>query len=117
MRYSPDIREWAVRMVINHEREMSREEALSILQQNQDDGLVLQPSNAQQAEIICSCCGCCCGICVPTCPVDAIHLVSTEQETVPPLNEEELNDIIISNKKGAMSRFLMFLKIMFRMRK
>ena len=43
-------------------REISREEALSIIEQNQNDGLVLQPSNSQKAEFICSCCGCCCGI-------------------------------------------------------
>jgi len=43
-------------------REISREEALSIIEQNQEDGLVLQPSNSQNAEFICSCCGCCCGI-------------------------------------------------------
>ncbi|MEN8207929.1 MAG: 4Fe-4S binding protein [Candidatus Fermentibacteria bacterium] len=163
-----------------HGREVSREETLGILQQNQDDGLVLQPSNAQQPEFVCSCCGCCCGmlrmqkmlphpvdfwvtgfraeinidactgcgicvkrcqvnavtlkgspakavisrtrcigcgLCVPTCPTEAVHLISTEQETIPPMNEEELNDMIMSNKKGAMGRFLMFLKIMLRMRK
>ncbi|NOQ21579.1 MAG: 4Fe-4S ferredoxin [Candidatus Aegiribacteria sp.] len=162
-----------------HGREVNREEALGILQQNQDDGLVLQPSNAQRAEFICSCCGCCCGmlrmqkmlphpidfwvtsfqaeintdlctgcglcakrcqvdavvlkgspkkavigktrcigcgLCVPTCPTDAIRLITREQEAVPPMNEEELNDTIMSNKKGAVGRFLMFLKILLRMR-
>jgi NAD-dependent dihydropyrimidine dehydrogenase PreA subunit len=43
-------------------REIDREEALSILEENQKEGLVLQPSNTQHAEFICSCCGCCCGI-------------------------------------------------------
>ncbi|MCA1787494.1 MAG: 4Fe-4S binding protein [Desulfobacteraceae bacterium] len=43
-------------------REITRVEAVSILEQNQKDGLVLQPSNTQKAEIICSCCGCCCGM-------------------------------------------------------
>ncbi len=43
-------------------REISREEAVSIIEQNQKDGLVLQPSNTQKAEWVCSCCGCCCGI-------------------------------------------------------
>jgi len=163
-----------------HGREVSREEALSILQQNQDDGLVLQPSNAQHPEFICSCCGCCCGmlkmqkmpphpvdfwvtsfqaeintdictgcgicvkrcqvdavvlrgspakavigrtrcigcgLCVPTCPTDAIRLIPKEQGSVQPMNEEELNDTIMSNKKGAMGSFLMFLKILLRMRK
>ncbi len=43
-------------------REISREEAVSIIEQNQKDGLVLQPSNTGQADFICSCCGCCCGM-------------------------------------------------------
>jgi NAD-dependent dihydropyrimidine dehydrogenase PreA subunit len=43
-------------------REIPRDEAISILEQNQEDGLVLQPSNTEKAEFICSCCGCCCGM-------------------------------------------------------
>jgi Na+-translocating ferredoxin:NAD+ oxidoreductase subunit B len=43
-------------------RQVSREEALDILQKNQDDGLILQPSNSQTPDFLCSCCGCCCGI-------------------------------------------------------
>jgi electron transport complex protein RnfB len=43
-------------------REITREEAISIIEQNQKQGLVLQPSNTQKAEFICSCCGCCCGM-------------------------------------------------------
>jgi Pyruvate/2-oxoacid:ferredoxin oxidoreductase delta subunit len=43
-------------------RELSREEALAILELNQKQGLVLQPSNTEKAEFICSCCGCCCGM-------------------------------------------------------
>jgi Na+-translocating ferredoxin:NAD+ oxidoreductase subunit B len=43
-------------------RAISKEEALDIIQQNQDEGLVLQPSNAQIPGAICSCCGCCCGL-------------------------------------------------------
>lgn len=43
-------------------RAITREEALAILRQNEDDGLVLQPANAKQPDFICSCCGCCCGI-------------------------------------------------------
>jgi electron transport complex protein RnfB len=45
-----------------HGREVSREEALAILEQNQAEGLVLQPANAQKPEFVCSCCGCCCGM-------------------------------------------------------
>lgn len=43
-------------------KEISREEALSIIEKNQEQGLVLQPSNTTKAEFICSCCGCCCGM-------------------------------------------------------
>jgi electron transport complex protein RnfB len=43
-------------------REISLDESISILEQNQKDGLVLQPSNTEMAEFICSCCGCCCGM-------------------------------------------------------
>lgn len=43
-------------------REIGRDEMMSILQTNQKQGLVLQPSNTEKAEFICSCCGCCCGM-------------------------------------------------------
>ena len=43
-------------------RQVTREEALEILKQNEEDGLVLQPSNAQMPDFVCSCCGCCCGV-------------------------------------------------------
>jgi len=43
-------------------REITLGETLEILAQNQKEGLVLQPSNTQKAEFICSCCGCCCGM-------------------------------------------------------
>lgn len=43
-------------------RDISRDEAMSIIDQNQKQGLVLQPSNTEKAEFICSCCGCCCGM-------------------------------------------------------
>lgn len=43
-------------------RSISKEEALDILQKNQEEGLILQPSNTQEPEAICSCCGCCCGL-------------------------------------------------------
>lgn len=43
-------------------REISKEEALDIIRQNVAEGLVLQPSNSQKIEFICSCCGCCCGM-------------------------------------------------------
>jgi NAD-dependent dihydropyrimidine dehydrogenase PreA subunit len=43
-------------------RPISKEEALAIIRKNEEEGMVLQPSNAQEPDFICSCCGCCCGI-------------------------------------------------------
>lgn len=43
-------------------REISKEEALKILEKAQEDGLVLQPGNSQRPMSICTCCGCCCGV-------------------------------------------------------
>jgi ferredoxin len=45
-----------------HGREVSREEAIQVLEKNVEEGMVLQPGNAQKPEFICSCCGCCCGM-------------------------------------------------------
>jgi ferredoxin len=52
------------RMVLRrkHCREVTRDEVLAILRQNEEDGLVLQPANTRQPEFVCSCCGCCCGM-------------------------------------------------------
>lgn len=43
-------------------REITRDKARAIIEENQTQGLVLQPSNTEKAEFICSCCGCCCGM-------------------------------------------------------
>jgi electron transport complex protein RnfB len=43
-------------------RQITRDEAIAIIEQNQKDGLVLQPSNTGEIDFICSCCGCCCGM-------------------------------------------------------
>ncbi len=43
-------------------REVSKEEALEIMRRNQEDGLVLQPTNYQKIDFVCACCGCCCGV-------------------------------------------------------
>jgi Pyruvate/2-oxoacid:ferredoxin oxidoreductase delta subunit len=154
----------------NHGREISKSEAISILEKNQEEGLILQPSNTKKAEYICSCCGCCCemlenhknlpkpldfwatnfyavieskscsgcgscedtcqvnavkvneeqqrayvdydrclgcGNCAVTCPEDAIKLEKRPQETVPPETREELNDIIMENKKGPLGKLLL----------
>jgi electron transport complex protein RnfB len=43
-------------------RPIERQEAMQILAQADESGLVLQPGNAQDAMNICCCCGCCCGV-------------------------------------------------------
>ncbi|CAB5088180.1 Ferredoxin [Olavius algarvensis associated proteobacterium Delta 3] len=43
-------------------RTISQKEALHILQQGADSGLVLQPGNAKKPSNICMCCGCCCQV-------------------------------------------------------
>ncbi len=43
-------------------RAVSPEEALSVLSRAAEEGLVLQPGNAQKPMNICMCCGCCCQI-------------------------------------------------------
>jgi len=43
-------------------REITKEEALKILEKAEEDGLVLQPSNSLRPMNICTCCGCCCGV-------------------------------------------------------
>lgn len=162
-----------------HGREVSRGEAMDILRQNEDEGLVLQPANAQHPDFVCSCCGCCCGmlsvlnrlphpvdfwssnfqaevmqekcsrcgrcmtrcqvhavtltgpdrkakinltrcigcgVCVPTCPTKSIRLLKKPTGTIPPENEEALNNAIMANKKSALQKTSMLLKIALRMR-
>lgn len=43
-------------------REIGQDEALQILKQAEEAGLVAQPGNAKEPDFICNCCGCCCGI-------------------------------------------------------
>ncbi|MFW9830529.1 MAG: DUF362 domain-containing protein [Candidatus Thorarchaeota archaeon] len=43
-------------------REITVAEALKILDQAQEVGLVCSPSNDQKGFVICNCCGCCCGV-------------------------------------------------------
>jgi len=43
-------------------RAISQDEALTILRQGVEAGLVLQPSNSQKPINICMCCGCCCQV-------------------------------------------------------
>jgi len=41
-------------------RFIDKEEAIKIIKQNDESGLVMQPSGSQKANVMCSCCGCCC---------------------------------------------------------
>lgn len=43
-------------------RAISQEEALSIMEQAEEAGLVLQPANSKNPLFMCTCCGCCCGV-------------------------------------------------------
>jgi len=43
-------------------KEITKEEALKIIEKAEDDGLVLQPSNSGKPFAMCTCCGCCCGV-------------------------------------------------------
>jgi Na+-translocating ferredoxin:NAD+ oxidoreductase RNF subunit RnfB len=54
--------EWAKLAVKGGAQPISKEEALEIMRQNEEDGLVLQPNNYRKVDFVCACCGCCCGI-------------------------------------------------------
>ncbi|MFW9825212.1 MAG: DUF362 domain-containing protein [Candidatus Thorarchaeota archaeon] len=41
-------------------REINKDEAIEIFKKNEEEGLIIQPGNAQKPHFICSCCGCCC---------------------------------------------------------
>lgn len=43
-------------------RVITKVEALAHLEQCEKEGLVIQPSNEQNPEFVCFCCGCCCGV-------------------------------------------------------
>ncbi len=43
-------------------KEITKEEAIKIIEKAEDDGLVLQPSNSGKPFAMCTCCGCCCGV-------------------------------------------------------
>ncbi len=43
-------------------REITREEALALIDQANEAGLVLQAGNDQASGSLCMCCGCCCGV-------------------------------------------------------
>jgi len=41
-------------------REISKNEALEFLKENEQEGLIFQPGNSQEMDFVCSCCHCCC---------------------------------------------------------
>jgi len=41
-------------------REITKEEALVSLKQNEEEGLIFQVNNSQEMDYVCSCCSCCC---------------------------------------------------------
>ena len=43
-------------------RNITREEAFSIMERAEEAGLVLQPANSKNPLFMCTCCGCCCGV-------------------------------------------------------
>ena len=43
-------------------KELDREEMVSLVGRAEQEGMVLQPANAQDPGFICCCCGCCCGV-------------------------------------------------------
>lgn len=59
-------------------RAIDQQEALRILDEAEQSGLVLQPSNSQKVVNICSCCGCCCQILknLKRLPQPAAHVAS-----------------------------------------
>ena len=52
----------AICIKLNLGREISKKEALEIMELNQKDSLIHQVSNAKKPDVICSCCSCCCGM-------------------------------------------------------
>ncbi|MHA1725986.1 MAG: ATP-binding protein [Promethearchaeota archaeon] len=55
--------DWMAELYIDQgwAREISKEEALKILRQNEEDGLILQVENTINPTYFCGCCTCCCG--------------------------------------------------------
>jgi len=43
-------------------RKISKSEALDIIEQAEEDGLILQTGNSQKPNFVCCCCTCCCGL-------------------------------------------------------
>jgi ferredoxin len=52
----------AAALTLGMGREIYKQESIDLLAENTRQGMVLQPSNTQKIEFVCSCCGCCCGM-------------------------------------------------------
>ncbi|MFW9878455.1 MAG: DUF362 domain-containing protein [Candidatus Thorarchaeota archaeon] len=66
--------------------QISKEETLRLLHQNQEEGLIFRPNNAQNIDFICSCCYCCDGGIgtLLKIPEPAIHVLSNYYAKVEP---------------------------------
>lgn len=169
----------ATRVLRKSGKEISKERALEIFKQNEEDGLVFQPSNSQNPDFVCSCCGCCCGMlnmqkhlprpveqwatnyyseidletcigcrkcikscqvnaldfdkilkkvnvnrdrcigcgcCVRVCPTASIEIKQKKNIKTPPLNSEELNELIFKNRKNPLIQWIKALKILFQLK-
>jgi ferredoxin len=53
-----------------------------------------------------------CGNCVPDCPSGAMRLVKKEKEVVPPETRDDLYDVIMAHKKGALGKIRLATRLM-----
>ena len=53
-----------------------------------------------------------CGNCITTCPSGAISLLKKDKETIPPMDMENLYDIIMENKRGKLGKIKLAARIM-----
>jgi electron transport complex protein RnfB len=57
-----------------------------------------------------------CGLCVPSCPAAAIRLEKKHSEPLPPVDEEDLYDQVMANKKGGLEQLKMLAKVALKMK-
>jgi len=53
-----------------------------------------------------------CGNCMITCPSGARSLLKKEKETIPPVDSENLYNIIMANKKGKLGKMKLAVRLM-----
>lgn len=82
-------------------KELDREEMRMLVNRAEKEGMVLQPANTQSPEFMCCCCGCC-GVCLNACAFDAISLLKTEKEMVPPLTTKDMYMRMIRERYGVL---------------